>query len=155
MRIFFTEISFGRGWSSGLHSLMLCEVLKNVNELKLPVFIEPGFSFADISTLVQHYPQINFIASGIGYANMAEAIIAVQKNQNLYLELSTSDAGDGIETLVNIIGADRLIFGTGMPFITPSVALTGIEYANISSYDKQKILHGNISAIMAKEDVKK
>ena len=148
VRLFFTEVSFGRGWSSGLRSLALQKVMEEVNRLALPIFVEAGFPFVDLKTLSDAYPSTKIIASGVGYANMAEAILAVQTTPNLYLELSTLDAFDGVRYLVEHVKSNRLIFGTGMPFNTPSVALNTIKYALINKKDKENILGNNIVKIV-------
>jgi len=148
IRLFFTEVTFGRGWSSGLRSLVLQRVMEKANELKLPIFLEAGFTFVDIKAFADAYPATKLIASGVGYANMAEAILAVQSTPNLYLELSTLDTFEGIRYLVEHLKSDRLIFGTGIPFNTPSVALNSIRYAVISEEDKENILGKNIQKIL-------
>jgi predicted TIM-barrel fold metal-dependent hydrolase len=147
-RIFFTEVSFGRGWSSGLRSLVLERVMKRVDELSLPVFLEAGFPFAEIKAFAEKYPRARFMASGAGYANMAEAIVAAQMLDNLYLEISTLDAGDGIGFLVRELGSRKLVFGTSIPFSAGSVARLNVEHSGISQEDKENIYHKNVEAIL-------
>jgi uncharacterized protein len=151
-RIFFTEVSFGRGWSSGLRSLMLEKVMKRVDELSLPVFLEAGFPFAEIKAFAEKYPRARFIASGAGYANMAEAIVAAELVDNLYLEISALDAGDGIGFLVNEIGSRKLIFGTNIPFSVGSVARLNVEHSGVSQQDMENIYHKNVEEILGRQD---
>ncbi len=147
-RFFFTEVSFGRGWSSGLQSLMLAKVMKKVNDLGLPVFLEAGFSFAQMKTFAEFYPKTKIIAAGAGYANMAEAIIAAQDTENLFIEISGLDAGDGIRFLVNEVSSEKIIFGTNIPFNLGSVAILNVNHTKISDKDKENIFYKNIERIL-------
>jgi predicted TIM-barrel fold metal-dependent hydrolase len=149
-RVFFTEVSFGRGWSSGLRSLVLHKVMQRVNELSLPVFLEAGFAFAEVKDFAERYPKVRVIASGAGYANMAEAIVAAQLVDNLYLEISALDSGGGVGFLVHEIGSGKLVFGTNMPFTVPSTARLNVDHSGISPEDKENIYHKNVERILSR-----
>jgi predicted TIM-barrel fold metal-dependent hydrolase len=147
-RMFFTEVTFGRGWSSGLHSLMLAKVMEKISIYNFPVFIEAGYSFAELKHFAEIYPTVNFIVSGVGYANMAEAIIAAKEQPNLFLEISTLDAGDGIKFLVQEITSEKLLFGTSYPYSLGSVALQNVTHARIPEHEKENIFYKNIERIL-------
>jgi len=147
-RMYFTEVSFGKGWSSGLGSLMLERVMAKVVEHALPVFLEAGFSFADMKRFADRYPSIPFIVAGVGYANMAEAIVAGQTTPNLYLEISGLDAGDGVRFLANEIGVEKIVFGSNIPFSIGSVPRLLVEHSDIPEQDKESIFSKNILRIL-------
>jgi len=149
IRLFNTEKSFGRGWSSGLKSLVLEKVMQKANELKLPIFIEAGYPFNDIKNFAQAYPDAKIIASGVGYPNIGEAILAARETENLYIETSTLDIVSGIDFLRENLEAEKIIFGTGIPFNAPSVQLIMIKSAAISEEDKRKILGENMQKLLA------
>ena len=151
-RIFFTEVSFGRGWSSGLRSLVLEKVMRRVDELALPVFLEAGFPFADIKAFAERYPRARFVAAGAGYANLGEAIVAAQSVDNLFLEISALDAGDGVSFLVHEVGSRKVVFGTNIPFTVGSVARLNVEHADISSEDRENIRHRNLEEILGRAE---
>jgi predicted TIM-barrel fold metal-dependent hydrolase len=147
-RMYFTEVSFGRGWSSGLGSLMLERVMAKVKGYSLPVFLEAGFSFADMKHFADRYPYTPIIAAGVGYANMAEAIVAAQTTRNLYLEISGLDSGDGVRFLAKEVGSEKIIFGSNIPFSIGSVPRLLVEHSDIPERDKENIFSKNILRIL-------
>lgn len=148
IRLFNTEITFGQGWSSGLKSLVLAEVMKRANELKLPVFIEPGYLFYEIKAFAEKYRNIKVIASGAGYPNMGEAILAAKITPNLYLDITGLEAACGVDFLVESLGVKKIIFGTGMPMNVPSIQIEMVRHASISAEEKNYIFCKNIQQII-------
>ena len=148
IRFFNTDSNFTSGWGGGIDSLSVHMVLELINGLNVPVFLEGGYSFKIIKGLAEEFPCIPFIASGVGYGNMGEAILAARDRENLYLEISTLDSMDGINVLVEFLGPDKIIFGTGMPYNSPSCEILMVKTAGISEEDKQKIFSGNILGIL-------
>ena len=149
IRLFNTERgTFGRGWSSGLESLVLGEIMQKANELRLPIFVEAGYPFSDIKRFAQAYPGTKIIASGAGYPNMGEAILAARQTENLYIETSTVEIVSGIDLLRENLEAEKIVFGTGMPFNAPSAQLIMVKSAAISEEDKRKILGGNMQRLL-------
>lgn len=155
IRIFNTSSGFISEWGGGIDSYSMRKVLKQVTGLKIPVFIEGGFPFITVGTLAREFPEVPIIASGTGYGNMGEAILAVQENKNLFLEISTLDTMDGIDVLVEYLTADKIIFGTGMPYNSPSCEILMVKSSNISDQDKDKIFSGNLLKILGERSVNK
>ena len=71
-------------------------------------------------------------------------IDAVRKYTNIYLETCSSLAWYGlIERLVQKAGADRVVFGTDMPFMSPDQQIGRILFAKISDDEKRNVLGRN------------
>jgi hypothetical protein len=51
--------------------------------------------------------------------------------------------------LVEILGADRIVFGSGIPFNYPEPATVRLEALEACAEDKAKIAGGNIEALLA------
>ncbi|MFO7637258.1 MAG: amidohydrolase family protein [Clostridia bacterium] len=154
-RIFNTNTGFIAEWGGGIDSYTMRMVLKILDGMDVPVFIEGGYPFITIGTLAGEFPRVPIIASGIGYGNMGEAILAAQRNPNISLEISALDTHDGIGVLVEYLTADRLVFGTGMPYNSPSCQLLMVGRADIPDGDKEKIFSGNLLGILNARRVKK
>jgi uncharacterized protein len=148
IRFFNTDSNFTSGWGGGIDSLTAYMVFDLINGMGVPVFIEGGYPFKTIGALAEKYPGIPMIASGTGYGNMGEAILAAKDKNNLFLEISTLDSMDGIDILVENLGADRIIFGTGMPYNSPSCEILMVKTSSVSEADRQKIFSGNIQKIL-------
>jgi predicted TIM-barrel fold metal-dependent hydrolase len=54
----------------------------------------------------------------------------------------------GIESMVSRLGAERLLFGTGMPVAEPMMAVTHLLYAQISDDDKRRIGSENLRGLI-------
>ena len=74
--------------------------------------------------------------------------LILKKHKNLYLETFGFKAQDGIEEVCKVFGAERLIFGSGMPESSGAAAVTMITYANISFEEKQMIASENLEKLL-------
>ena len=74
--------------------------------------------------------------------------LAVRSYENMFLETCNSYAWYGlIERMVEKAGAERICFGTDMPFLSPGQQIGRILGARISDHDKRRILGLNAKEI--------
>jgi predicted TIM-barrel fold metal-dependent hydrolase len=96
---------------------------------------------APIIKVAGDFPRVTFL---LGHAGITEEEIyaeAVRNRDNIYLETCNSLAWYGlIERLVAMRSADRVLFGTDMPFMSPDQQVGRILFARISDEEKRKIL---------------
>lgn len=80
----------------------------------------------------------------------AEAAITLAKTYpNIYLDLCDIHRHNGIvDRLVNAVGADRVLFGTDMPWYDPNYCLGSILFSRISDADKEKIIYKNAKTLL-------
>jgi predicted TIM-barrel fold metal-dependent hydrolase len=94
-----------------------------------------------IMNVAREFPRIQFL---LGHSGIVEEEIyaeAVRKHDNILLETCCSLAWYGlIERLVAMAGADRVLFGTDMPFMSPDQQIGRILFAKISDEEKRKVL---------------
>lgn len=143
-----TDASFMSGWGSSFDSLAMRLALDLLASTGKIAFLEGGYAFSDIAQLCQRYSEIPFIVSGTGYVNLAEAILAAKICSNLYLEISTLDAFEGVTTLCNELGPNRIIFGTGWPYASPTCAHLMVERSGISPEDQGMVFAGNLGRLL-------
>lgn len=85
----------------------------------------------------------------MAYGNWNRAIMVAEKYDNIYLDTTSSCIDMGmIETAVERIGAERVIYGSDIPLLNPYVQLEKVRSAEISEKDKDLILGGNIARIL-------
>jgi hypothetical protein len=106
----------------------------------------PDVPLEEIVELVKAHPKTRFILlNGIGYTGSA----LEHKNNglaaNYAIELSRLSAvlANEIGQLITNLGAERVMFGTGMPFNYPDPALVKLEVLDASEADKEKIRSQN------------
>ena len=80
---------------------------------------------------------------GVHYSNATEALEAAQRYPNLHVETSSLAHFDGVETAVDRIGHERVLFGTGGPGRAHQAPLNAVLLAELSADQKRAILAGN------------
>ncbi|MGQ9609326.1 MAG: amidohydrolase family protein [bacterium] len=126
------------------------------NEKRLPVLSHTWAgdwtcSPSVLGKLAEQYPNVPVILghSGGTLAGYDEAIAVAKKQKNIFLETCCSTVIYGmIERFVREVGADRILFGSDMPFVNANAQIGKILYAKISDEDKRKILGLNMEKIL-------
>lgn len=111
----------------------------------------PDVSLADIAALVAAHPKARFILlEGAGYLGSDLVKRAKDLPANYWIEISRPDAvyTDEIGELLRTLGAERLVFGSGIPFKYPDPAVLRIEVMQAPAADKEKVCSGNIRALL-------
>ena len=109
------------------------------------LIIQEGFSFPVriIAELGRRYPDTKFIFAHMG-GMWAKALDAARPYSNIYFDTSGFDPERGIiESAVEMIGADRILFGSDAPGRSYISQLAKVKYADIGESDKRKILGEN------------
>ncbi len=86
--------------------------------------------------------------SGASLQGIRESIQAAQNAPNLYLDLTKSFMHRGLlEEMVTRVGAERVLFGTDLPFLDCRSQVGYVAGARISDSDKRSIFGGNAAAL--------
>ncbi len=104
-----------------------------------------------IEKIAGKYPNAQFIMGHSSPGELDLAIDVAKKYSNVYLDLCDIHRHSGIvDKMVEAIGADRVLFGTDIPWYDPSYCLGSILFSHISDEDKYKIIYGNAKKIAEK-----
>jgi len=106
----------------------------------------PDLPLDDIVGLVRSFPAARFLLlNGIGYRNTPLGRKGSGLPANYSIEISRLSAllDNEIGHLIGELGAERVIFGTGMPFNYPDPALLKLEVLAAGVDDKETILWRN------------
>lgn len=88
--------------------------------------------------------------SGVTWRGYHQAMDAAAKAPNLYLELCGSQHHRLIlERCVERVGAERILFGSDLPYLEASMTLAHVLTARIQDEAKEKILRKNFLQLMA------
>ena len=88
------------------------------------------------------------IVESFKYAFLAEAIVVMQEQSNVYVETHMINSPNWVELLKAEVGVDRLIFGSNAPLAYVAAAVAQIDYAPISEVEKSLIFGGNLSRVL-------
>ncbi|MBN2295258.1 MAG: amidohydrolase family protein [Pirellulales bacterium] len=155
------------GWHNYKPADTCCrELVAAATEHKMPVSIPirvednrqrhwlvdvPDVRLGEIVDLVKNNPQATFIlASGRGFKGCDLGKKNNSLPRNYYIEICRASAllDNEIGQLVENLGADRLLFGTGMPFHYPDPAILKLKVLDIPEADKEKIRRANAAGIL-------
>jgi uncharacterized protein len=88
--------------------------------------------------------------AGVTWRGYMQAVEAAEAVPNLFLDLAGSQHHRLIlERCAQRIGAERILFGSDMPFLEASMTLAHVLTANISDAEKEKILRTNFLTLVA------
>jgi predicted TIM-barrel fold metal-dependent hydrolase len=109
-----------------------------------------GKHVVPIMKIADEFPRIKIL---LGHSGITEEEIyseAVRKHDNICLETCNSLAWYGlVERLVAMGGAERVLFGTDMPFMSPDQQIGRILFARITDEEKRKVLGLNAQRLFA------
>lgn len=106
----------------------------------------PDVPLAEVAALVAAFPKARFLLlNGLGYVNSPLGRKDHGLPANYLIEISRLDSllGNEIGQLVANLGADRVVFGTGMPFNYPDPALLKLEVLDAGRDAKEQIAWRN------------
>ncbi len=120
-------------------------IFKFAQDYNLPILI----NFSDIEhnleifNLIKQFPGLKVIIGNINFAYVKYIVDYMKDNDNLYISISNCLLQNLIEYLVNEVGDERILFGSGYPLANIGSSKAMLEYASISENSKNKISHLN------------
>jgi predicted TIM-barrel fold metal-dependent hydrolase len=128
-------------------------ILERAAQYDWPVMIRTGaYVFADVLAVVEvarRFPQTDFVAGFGGYADMwFEVTQAIGAVPNLHLDASLLWA-EGIEEVIQLHGASRVLFGGAEPRNRYSVNLRSLDLLDLPEPARRAVLHENAERIFA------
>lgn len=118
----------------------------------IPLCLSMNFNFprvkmSEVSRLVNTYPEATYIIGKFSY-EIEEVLRLMKQHSNIFVETSGLQLMYGIERLVEEVGAERILFGSGMPIQEVGPALAKIQKAEIKEEERELILEGNAVTLL-------
>lgn len=99
--------------------------------------------------VARKFPRLNLIASHLGYDMIEDAIAATMTCPNIYLETSATAMPNMIRDVIRRCGADRIIYGSGLPYAYPDQQQDSIRrLEGLSLGDQEAILGGTLRRLL-------
>lgn len=96
------------------------------------------------------FPHLTFLLGHSGIIEEEVYAEAVRTRPNIQLETCSSLAWIGlIERLVQMAGAERVLFGTDVPFMSPDQQIGRVLFARITDEEKRQVLGLNALRILS------
>ena len=108
----------------------------------------PDLALDEVAGLVKSCPQARFlILNGLGFRNspLGRKTSGLPANYCLEISRLTAMLDDELGSLIRDLGAERIVFGTGMPFCYPDPALLKLQVMSAGEDDRQRIAWKNVA----------
>ena len=97
--------------------------------------------------LAEAFPSVPIYLKHIGYEYWRDAIILAQRYPNVYLETAGNTSAGEIYAAVREAGADKVCYGSDLPYILPHVVVQKIRSLPITDDEKEQVLALNSARI--------
>lgn len=95
------------------------------------------------------FPDLPVILPRLGQAVDRLLLPLVRRYPNLYVEICYYVGHGALARMVETVGAERLVFGTGMPVYAPGPAITLLMYSGLDAAAQQMIGAGNLQRLVS------
>jgi predicted TIM-barrel fold metal-dependent hydrolase len=138
-----------------LDSWVVDPLLGALAEHRIPMLLDfdtrhwsENLPWDDIERAARSFPSLPIVLVRLGHADVRSLFPLLDRCPNLYVETSYYQGHDGIRLLVERWGADRLIFGTGLPIWDPGLPITGLTYAGLAADDLRAVAGGTLDRLL-------
>ncbi len=128
-------------------------LLEGLQERHIPVFADLGeLSIDQAANLAERCPELPVVLCGVRWASDRQLEPALERAENLHIETHFFQGHRAYERFVKQFGAERLIFGTGLPDCSPGAAVMMSLYEDIADDERRKIAGGNLMRLLSSVD---
>jgi len=135
-----------------LRALEQRQVLTMIDVAELPGGAE-GL-FRAMSELLICCPELPVLLQAIPWSMQRVIVGLMERHPNLHIEFSTYQINRGLEEYVRRFGAERLLFGTGLPAMSAGAARAYVDYAMLDDDDRATIAGGNLRRLLGGIELK-
>jgi len=125
-------------------------LLTAMAERRLPLYcLLAQASYEQVGRFAEEHPALPIILAQVAYRSQRTIIPLLETFPNVHLSLGNNwTIHRGVEQMVEKVGPERLLFGTGFPAAEPMMAVTQLMYAEIADGQKQMIGAGNLERLL-------
>ncbi|MDH7570159.1 MAG: amidohydrolase family protein, partial [Armatimonadota bacterium] len=124
-------------------------LLHALAEARVPALLEMGQTgWEEVASLLRRHPTLPVILLATSYRVDRYLYPLWEQFDNLYLETATYQVMRGIEAVSRRFGAQRLVFGTGLPLLDAGGPIAQVTYADLSLEEKRLIAGGNLARLL-------
>lgn len=128
-------------------------------EGRMPLLVHTGDSRTEYSKpwrlakIIDRFPKLDVIAAHFGgYSEWENGALSLAL-KNVYVDTSSSQfilTPHQVRELIDIFGADHVLFGTDYPMWNPEEELRRLALVPMSECEREMILHGNMERLLTK-----
>ena len=117
---------------------------------KLPLWLDSmQFDPVDLHDTAKNFPDTRIVLSEVHYSHVGWAIPILKSLPNLSIEISRFLIPDGVNTLIDAIGHERVLFGSRFPDSPMAPMLYSLHRSDLSEEELRAICSGNLERLLA------
>lgn len=125
------------------------KLLTTLEQERIPLLVDGSeTSLSAIAGIAGAHPGLAIVLQGFSWSQERRLFPLLEEHANVRIEFSALQSNAIIETAYAKFGAERLLFGSGMPFKSPGAARALIDYARIPDEAKRRIAGGNLAELL-------
>jgi hypothetical protein len=126
---------------------MLLEKLRDFSPVILWSGIVNRAELKVLCELAERFNHFTFVLAETGWISLIKGLDLLRSRQNVLVDTSALYTEGAIEILLDLLGEDRVVFGTGSK-THYGASIAALEHSRVSAAAKEKIAHGNIERIL-------
>jgi predicted TIM-barrel fold metal-dependent hydrolase len=130
-------------------------IMEEARKFKVPVLFHTGHSpFSlpwSVGELSENFPDVKIVMLHMGDGHglyIQAAINTAKRYDNLYLETSAMPMANKIREAMQLVGKDRVIYGSDLPFGNPAVEIAKATALNLSEEDFERYFYLNAKQLL-------
>lgn len=138
-----------------LYTWIWHDLFSRLEDLRIPVLVDfsniswsQQIDWDGVNNICREHKNLPIILLRQGQVADRYLYYLLDKHDNLYLETSYYQVVNGIYSLVERFGAERMVFGTGMPFYDPNCPINALLSSGISEKNIRLIASENLENIL-------
>lgn len=156
----FRAVRLYPGLAQGYHlgSKFADEIVATAGEIGILVIVPtrpmmhfrfPPLSIEQVAELASRHPRTNILLSGPNYSTeFTSAVEALQRCDNMTIEISCLQGFGGITQMIDTIGADRVLFGTGLPLHYPACGIAKLDHSGLDETQLRAVASENAQRLL-------
>ncbi len=105
-------------------------------------------TWRDLVWLCQTFPGLSVLLTRVGYRSLRALLPLLRACPNLHLDTSYFATHLGVEEVVAQVGAERLLFASGQPYVDGGAAIARLRYAELNDGQAAQIASGNVERLL-------
>ena len=138
-----------------LRRFALDGVLARLNRHRIPLLIPADhfpapapYGFDQIHAICETYPDIPVILLQLRFSTQAQLIPLMRRHANLRFTIGWFGLFRQVESLAKIFGAERLLYGSGLPVGDPATGIGMVNWGKFTTREKELIAGGNLERLL-------
>ena len=141
-----------------LKPFLLGRVYERLQKHRAPLLLEGAplyrpegtarYGLEDIDAICSSFPDLPVILLRTHRSLQTQLVMMTRKHPNLYFTHALNTLYGQLETVVKMIGAGRVLFGSQMPYWDPSLPIGMLNYAELPAEQKQQIAGDNLQRLL-------